>query len=384
MAFRGAIPDFQLANPLYVGATVSFFTVDATGHKTTTLATLFADPTSAQTASNPQVLDSEGKFSSPVYIEVPVIAEVLGPNVPDHTTGVINPRGTWRGAWVTNTVYYATDFIQDPVSGNVYAAEFDYTSGATIAADIAAGDLLLIIDQTAIVSGGASLAIKVPVQVATTANLTLSGLQTIDGYTTLAGDRVLVKNQSNAAQNGLYNAAVGAWTRTSDLATSAMIANGTVVDVLNGTMGRNQRYRASIATPFTLGTSFMTWAADQFPNSQIIFQFGSAADSTISTGPRAPQTIPYNGTIVSATLLSNVPGSIVVDLWKTSFANAPPNVGNSITGGNPPTLSNQQIKQDSTLSGWTTTCLAGDVILPNVNSCAGLAFVTLVLQISRS
>src|SRR4029077_11795809 len=102
----------------YVGATVSFFTVDATGHATLALATLFADPTSATTASNPQVLDSEGKFFAPVYIEVPVIAQVTGPNVPSHSTGVINPRGTWRGAWTTNTIYYATDFIQDPVSGN--------------------------------------------------------------------------------------------------------------------------------------------------------------------------------------------------------------------------------------------------------------------------
>ena len=41
-------------------------------------------------------------------------------------------------------------------------------------------------------------------QVATTVNITLSGLQTIDSYTTLSGDRVLVKNQSTSSQNGIY------------------------------------------------------------------------------------------------------------------------------------------------------------------------------------
>jgi hypothetical protein len=47
-------------------------------------------------------------------------------------------------------------------------------------------------------------------------DISLSGLQTIDGYTTLAGDRVLVKNQTNAASNGIYLAAAGAWTRSLD------------------------------------------------------------------------------------------------------------------------------------------------------------------------
>jgi hypothetical protein len=61
------------------------------------------------------------------------------------------------------------------------------------------------------------LAIKAPVRVATTANITLSGLQTIDGIALVAGDRVLVKNQSDATANGLYNGVTGNWTRTIDV-----------------------------------------------------------------------------------------------------------------------------------------------------------------------
>src|SRR5208283_5917429 len=127
MAFRGCIPDFGLANPLYAGATVSFFTVTPEGTSSGTFATLYADPTSATTANNPQTLDSEGKFSAPVYIETPVIAQVEGPNVESHVTGVINPRGTWRGAWTASTVYFSTDWVQDPVSGDIYTAALDYT-----------------------------------------------------------------------------------------------------------------------------------------------------------------------------------------------------------------------------------------------------------------
>jgi hypothetical protein len=68
----------------------------------------------------------------------------------------------------------------------------------------------------ALQSYAAGISWKQPCAVATLANITLSGLQTIDGYLTLAGDRVLVKNQSNAANNGIYLASATAWTRSLD------------------------------------------------------------------------------------------------------------------------------------------------------------------------
>jgi hypothetical protein len=55
-------------------------------------------------------------------------------------------------------------------------------------------------------------------KVATTANITLSGTQTIDGVAVAADDRVLVKDQSTASQNGIYICAAGSWSRSSDMA----------------------------------------------------------------------------------------------------------------------------------------------------------------------
>ena len=115
MTFRGSVPDFQLANPLYIGAQVSFFTVDGSGHATTTLATLFADLTSTTTLPNPQTLDSEGKFKAPVYIEVPVIAQVVGATVGTHSTGIIGLSpdtgsvNSVPGAVVTNSLVRYAD-----------------------------------------------------------------------------------------------------------------------------------------------------------------------------------------------------------------------------------------------------------------------------------
>jgi hypothetical protein len=73
-----------------------------------------------------------------------------------------------------------------------------------------------IVNLLALQSYAAGISWKQPCAVGTLVNITLSGLQTIDGYTTLEGDRVLVKNQATAANNGIYLASAGAWTRSLD------------------------------------------------------------------------------------------------------------------------------------------------------------------------
>lgn len=85
---------------------------------------------------------------------------------------------------------------------------------------------------------------KQAVKVATTANITLSGLQTIDAISVLAGDRVLVKDQSTASQNGIYVAAVGAWSRATDFDSVTPIdeINGAYTFVQQGTANSGKGY----------------------------------------------------------------------------------------------------------------------------------------------
>lgn len=88
-ASRYLLQHFALANPLYINATVTAYTVSG-GAKTTTKATLYADETGSTTLQNPQKLDSTGKFTVPIYIAVPVVLTIDGfGNVPEHDTGVI-------------------------------------------------------------------------------------------------------------------------------------------------------------------------------------------------------------------------------------------------------------------------------------------------------
>lgn len=88
-----------------------------------------------------------------------------------------------------------------------------------------------------------SVAVKAPCRVATTAAITLSGLQTIDGVALSAGDRVLVKNQSSAIDNGIWIASVGAWTRAADFDGTLDAVGGTQAMVLAGSANGNTYWR---------------------------------------------------------------------------------------------------------------------------------------------
>jgi len=105
------------------------------------------------------------------------------------------------------------------------------------------------------------LAIKAPVRVATTGSgIALSGLQTIDGVALSVGDRVLVKDQTDATTNGIYNAQSSTWTRTIDANNNSQFAQGLMVAVAGGAVNSNGLFRLTTANPITLGTSALTWS----------------------------------------------------------------------------------------------------------------------------
>lgn len=107
--------------------------------------------------------------------------------------------------------------------------------------------------------------------------------------------------------------------------------------------------------------------------------------SAITTGVKGYVECPYAGTIVSATLVADVSGAIVIDVWKDTYANFPPVDADSITSATPPTITASGTNsQDTTLSSWTTSVAAGDVFGFNVDSCTSITRVTLTLKINRT
>ncbi len=92
------------------------------------------------------------------------------------------------------------------------------------------------------------LEIKAPVQAATTGDIILSGTPIIDGYSTNLGDRILVKEQTNGVENGLYIVSAGPWSRTADLPVGDT-ASRTAVFVENGTLNGGSTFVCVNDTP---------------------------------------------------------------------------------------------------------------------------------------
>lgn len=105
--------------------------------------------------------------------------------------------------------------------------------------------------------------------------------------------------------------------------------------------------------------------------------------SVITTGVKGYLSVPFNCTITGWTLVSDVSGSVVVDVWKDTYANYPPTIADVITASAKPTLSSANKNTSTTLTGWTTTVTAGDVLAFNVNSAATVTRVTLTLSVNR-
>ena len=105
-----------------------------------------------------------------------------------------------------------------------------------------------------------AVAVKAPVRVATTAAITLSGTQTIDGIALNVMDRVLVKNQADQTTNGIYYVQSGAWTRAQDFKGNTNVVYGTLVVVNSGTVNGNSFWEVTTANPIYIdGGSSITF-----------------------------------------------------------------------------------------------------------------------------
>lgn len=150
-----------------------------------------------------------------------------------------------------------------------------------LAADLANGELAINTNDgvlyykdsggvVQVIASGSSVSV-LAVEVATTTNLaSLSGLLTVDGVTLTAGQRVLVKDQTLSQNNGVYLAAVGAWTRSIDCNSSAEIA-GRIISVRSGSTNGGEQWATTFKSTDTLGTTAMAWYQVALQNTAVTF-----------------------------------------------------------------------------------------------------------------
>ncbi len=163
---------------------------------------------------------------------------------------------------------------------------------------------------------------KDAVRVATTANITLSGTQTIDGISVIVGDRVAVIGQTTGSANGIYLVASGAWTRALD-ADSATDVFGMTFFVSEGTTNGNKVFTMTTDAPITLNTTSLVFA--QIGANGTAYSAGtgiSIVGSTISVASTTPQkytTTVGNGSLTSITVTHSLgTKAVVVSLRKVT------------------------------------------------------------------
>lgn len=190
------------------------------------------------------------------------------PSLPTGTTGITQPNGTNTTNLATTQFVLATriDQLQPP---NVDVPWNNHRiTGLLDPSNPQDAATRNYVDNA--VQG---LDAKAPVQMASVgANLTLSGQQTIDNVFTQVGNRILVKDQTTAAQNGIYVIAAGAWTRSTDMDNWAEVP-AAFVFVEMGTVNADTGWLCTADPGGTLNTTAITWV-----------QFSAAGQITAGSG----------------------------------------------------------------------------------------------------
>lgn len=136
-------------------------------------------------------------------------------------------------------------------------------------------------------------AIKGPVRVASTANIvSLAGLQTIDGVALAEDDRVLVKDQTDESENGLYVVDTGNWRRSKDFSRTDDVVKGTSVMVVEGTLNAGLMYYVTTSGDIIFGSSDIEFRSSNGSIAQV-------AKTPDNTGLKQLDTTFFNEVVVS-------------------------------------------------------------------------------------
>lgn len=202
-------------------------------------------------------------------------------------------RGTHTGTQTASTI--------SDLASTVQAYRLDQFAAPNVAVSWSNQRLTSLADPTgaqdaatknyvdgAVQSAAAGIDSKPSVRTVSVANITLSGLQTQDGVSLVAGDRHLATGQTTASQNGVYVVASGAWTRATDADQTGEITPGAFWFVEEGATYGKTQWRCNNTGTVTIGTTAIS-----------IVQFGAASLYAAGNG------LQLTGTVFSVLLPTN-------------------------------------------------------------------------------
>lgn len=165
---------------------------------------------------------------------------------------------------------------------------------------------------------------KDTVRVASTTNVALSGTATaIDGVTLNVGDRVLLKNQTNGAENGIWWAQSAAWNRASDALDQAALLNAAVF-VSEGTTQADTAWVMTTNAPISVGVTTLTWVQFGAPATYVGGAGLTLTGNTFDVGAGSGITVAADSVAVDTTVIATRAyvdsGSNVAHKYATTLA----------------------------------------------------------------
>jgi len=172
---------------------------------------------------------------------------------------------------------------------------------------------LTVVDRISGITDG--VAIKAPCRAATTANITLSGTQTIDGVAVTANQRVLVKDQTDQTENGIYTVSSGAWSRAKDFDGSRDVVTGTQVFVTAGTTNGNTTFVVTTTdSPIVFDEDNITFSSIQTLQSAA----PTGAEYVVGSSSSSLSAERVLTSSATATVNTSTPGQIAIDVPGTT------------------------------------------------------------------
>lgn len=203
-----------------------------------------------------------------------------------------------------------------------------------------------------------------------------------------ANNVVAAFNQANnvtAAFNKANTAgtdATNAFGQANNVTAAFLKANTAGTDATNA-FGQANNVTAAFLKANTAGTDAIN--AYNRANAEIAIAYViDGGGNTITTGIKGDLSIPFGCTITGVRTLLDISGNLVIDIWKTTYSNHPAVVANTIVASAKPTVTQNTRSEDTTLTGWTTTVTAGDVIRFNVDSVANTTRATITLKAKKT
>jgi hypothetical protein len=318
--------------------------------------------------------------------------------------------GTNRGNWSSGTLYYVRDIVKDTTNNNIWQCIVQHTSSGSqpINTNTDSAKWTLLVDAASATTSATNAAASASAAATSASNASTSATNAANSASTASTQ---ASNASTSATNAASSAAtastqaINAANSETAAATSATNAsNSATAAATSATSASNSASTATTqaSNASTSATNASTSATNASTSATNAANSATAAAASLAAmddaeivmtidggglvilaGKKGAMEIPFNCTIDKWTITADQSGSITIDVNKSTYSGYPTTT--SITASATPAISSAQKAQSSTLTGWTTSLSAGDIVEFEVDATpTSITLATISLKVTKT